>query len=226
MIPKIVFCPKCRIKIKVPPMITDGNIIVQAGFITLECGNTISFNGGKKLVKCTGKVKIKNNVMGKEEMINAILKDYPGYDIMDRKIMTTFGQYISGVGDTWSWFTRTGDFPEKLKDPEHRFLEDANEDQLKEILALLKTGPTEEETNKSIADVMAKELYKWFKEFGLEKMNGNGAEVYAKELDNNTLLVLTKDSEGYWYYSDDGKKIIVKDYKELISLLKTDKQEA
>lgn len=62
-------------------------------------------------------------------------------------------------------------------------------------------------------------MEQYFKELGFEKMDGNGAEVYARGLLNNTSLVLTKDVEGNWYYSDDYKKVIVKDLGELKNIV-------
>lgn len=56
MIPKVVFCPKCRKPVKIP--IRGGENIQVLTDLTIECGHKTQW--GKKLVACDGKVVIKN----------------------------------------------------------------------------------------------------------------------------------------------------------------------
>jgi Zn ribbon nucleic-acid-binding protein len=55
MIPRVVFCPKCRRPIKIPIRGAD-NVQILTN-ITIQCGHETKFKG--KSVKCDGKVVIK-----------------------------------------------------------------------------------------------------------------------------------------------------------------------
>lgn len=56
MIPKIVFCPKCRRRINIP--FKGGENIEVLSTLTIECGHKTQFKD--KTVTCTGKVVIKS----------------------------------------------------------------------------------------------------------------------------------------------------------------------
>ncbi len=61
MMPKIIFCPKCHKRIKIP-MKGFENLEIKNS-ITIECGNVTMW--GKKKTQCSGKVIIKSK---KEEV--------------------------------------------------------------------------------------------------------------------------------------------------------------
>lgn len=58
MIPKLVFCPKCKRPIRT--RFNDMGGIHVSGNITIECGHKTIFGNGKKVVECGGKVIIRN----------------------------------------------------------------------------------------------------------------------------------------------------------------------
>ncbi len=56
MMPKVIFCPKCHKRIRIPLKGFE-NLEVKMG-ITIECGNVTMW--GNKRTQCTGKVVIKS----------------------------------------------------------------------------------------------------------------------------------------------------------------------
>lgn len=67
MIPKVVFCPKCRLPIKIP--LKGAENIEVTVTLTIECGHITRFKG--KDIKCAGKVVIKSKK--EENNVNNVL---------------------------------------------------------------------------------------------------------------------------------------------------------
>jgi hypothetical protein len=86
--------------------------------------------------------------MTKEELIEKLKPLYPFKgNSVDEQPFITFGQYYTGVGDVWDWFDKDATFERDgivqkrfvspLRGKGHRFIQDASEEELQNLIDLI-----------------------------------------------------------------------------------------